>query len=109
MMELSRPKNMRWAGMPGKIIDDNSIQQFIEFPTLLDDEFEEFFTDRTGWQLRKSVPRSSELLTPLSKLGLGMMMGSARQVAASFSTPEFRQMIKDLWAINELYENYRKI
>ena len=29
MLELERPKNMRWAGMPGKIIDDNSIQQFI--------------------------------------------------------------------------------
>ena len=37
MLELERPKNMRWAGMPGKIIDDNSIQQYIEFPTLLDD------------------------------------------------------------------------
>ncbi len=63
-MEISRPKNMRWAGMPGKIIDDNSIQQFIEFPLLLDDEFEEFFSDRTGWELRKSIPRSSACLSP---------------------------------------------
>ncbi len=108
MMELSRPKNMRWAGMPGKIIGDNSIQQFIEYPLLLDDEFEEFFSDRTGWELRKSLPRTSELLEPLAKLSFGLRMGSARQIAAHFSAPEFRRMIEDLWKINELYESYQQ-
>ena len=71
ILELERPKNMRWAGMPGKIIDDNSIQQFIEFPTLLDDEFDEFFSDRTGWALHKQLYRESGLLEPLTKLALG--------------------------------------
>lgn len=107
-MELSRPKNMRWAGMPGKVIDDNSIQQFIEFPVLLDDEFEEFFSDRTGWELRKSIFRSSGLLEPLSKLSMGGMLGGTRQLAAQFSSPEFKAMIKDLWALNEFYDNYQK-
>jgi hypothetical protein len=32
MYELARPKTVRWAGMPGDIIDRNSIHQFIEFP-----------------------------------------------------------------------------
>jgi hypothetical protein len=64
-MEMSKPKNMRWAGMPGDIIDKNSLQQFIEYPLLLDDEFDEFFSDRTGWTLRKALPRTSEILEPL--------------------------------------------
>ena len=106
MLELERPKNMRWAGMPGHIIDDNSIQQFIEFPTLLDDEFDEFFSDRTGWALRKQTPRNSALLEPFSKLRLGGMMGG-RMLAAQVSTPEFRQMMEDLWKINDLNQIYR--
>ena len=107
-MELSNPKNMRWAGMPGHIIDDNSLQQFIEYPLLLDDEFEEFFSDRTGWQLRKCLYRSIELLEPLSKLQPYAFMGSARGIAAQFSTPEFRDMIEKLWKINELYQTYQQ-
>ena len=107
MLELEKPKNMRWAGMPGDIIDRNSIQQFIEYPVLLDDEFDEFFTDRTGWMLRKETPRNSELLEPFAKL---FQTGrfSARTLAAQVSAPEFRSMLEDLWKIDELSREYRK-
>ena len=107
MLELEQPKNMRWAGMPGKIIDDNSIQQFIEFPTLLDDEFDEFFSDRTGWALRKQIPRESTLLEPFSRLFVGSRF-SARMMAAQVSTPEFKQMMETLWKINDMNAEYRK-
>ena len=80
MLELERPKNMRWAGMPGDVIDVNSIQQFIEYPTLLDDEFDEFFRDRTGWSLFKQAPRNSDFLVPLLKTLQGGRV-SARSVA----------------------------
>ena len=107
MLELERPKNMRWAGMPGDIIDKNSIQQFIEYPVLLDDEFEEFFTDRTGWMLRKQLPRNSGLLEPFAKLFQTGRI-SARTLAAQVSTPEFKAMLEDLWKLNDLSETYRK-
>lgn len=106
MMELERSKNMRWAGMPGNLIDINSIQQFIEYPTLLDEEFEEFFTDRTGWTLRREIPRTSGLLEPLADLFTGRI--GARALSAKVSTPEFKAMIEDLWKINELNEEYQK-
>ena len=32
MLELEQPKNMRWAGMPGHIIDDNSISSSLSSP-----------------------------------------------------------------------------
>ena len=107
MLELERPKNMRWAGMPGDIIDKNSIQQFIEYPVLLDEEFDEFFSDRTGWALRKELPRNSELLEPLANLNMSGRF-SVRSLAAQVSTPEFKSMMEDLWKINELSEEYRK-
>ena len=107
MLELERPKNMRWAGMPGDIIDRNSIQQFIEYPTLLDDEFDEFFSDRTGWTLFKQTPRNSDFLNPLLRTLQGGRV-SARSVAAQVSTPEFKAMLEDLWKLNELNLEYRK-
>ena len=107
MLELERPKNMRWAGMPGDIIDKNSIQQFIEYPTLLDDEFDEFFTDRSGWAQRRQSPRNYALLEPFAAAGFGGRQGT-RSLAAQCSTPEFRAMINDLWKIDELYKTYRE-
>lgn len=107
MLEIEKPKNMRWAGMPGDIIDKNSIQQFIEYPTLLDDEFDEFFSDRTGWALRKETPRNSTLLEPFAKLFQGSRV-SARMLAAQVSTPEFKAMLEDLWKLNDLQIEYRK-
>ena len=56
-MELMEPKNMRWAGMPGGVIDENSIQQFIEYPFLEDDEFDLFWRDRTAWMLNCAQSR----------------------------------------------------
>jgi uroporphyrinogen-III decarboxylase len=107
-MEMSAPKNMRWAGMPGNIIDDNSLQQYIEFPVLLDDEFEDFFTDRTGFMMRKMAPRTSELLEPLAMLSAGGIFGSAQAVAAQFSAPDFRKMVETLWKLNDFYTEHRK-
>jgi len=108
-MEMIKPKNMRWAGMPGNIIDDNSLQQFIEFPLLLDDEFDEFFSDRTGWTITKSLPRNSGVFDPLERFreALGGMSG-ARSMARMFSSPEFRTMIQELWKIEEFYKAYQE-
>ncbi|MCL1835832.1 MAG: hypothetical protein FWG48_06680 [Oscillospiraceae bacterium] len=107
-MEITRPKNMRWAGMPGNVIDDNSLQQFIEYPLLLDDEFEEFFSDRTGWTIGKSLPRNYAIYEPFEKFReyLGGM-GGVRRMASLFSSPEFRSMISDLWAVDEFYKSYQ--
>ena len=108
MMELSDPKNMRWAGMPGDIIDKNSIQQFIEFPVLLEDEFDEFFSDRTGWRLKKQFPRTSALLEPLSTIDFVPAFSSARRIAHQFSTPDVKKMIETLWRLDELYNTFQK-
>ena len=106
LMELISPKNMRWAGMPGNLIDDNSIQQYIEYPFLEDDEFDEFFSDRTGWTINKALPRSSTITESFEKLKIVSIMGGIRGVAASFSQPEVKKTIQRLWEIDEKYKEF---
>ena len=103
-MELSNPKTMRWAGMPGNVIDKNSIHQFIEFPILEEGEFERFFSDRSGWTMNVGFPKTTGLLEPFAGFNAANMgvYGSQGQVAAVFSTPEFRKMIETLWKINDM-------
>jgi len=108
LMELSDPKNMRWAGMPGHLIDDNSIQQHIEYPFLEDDEFDQFWTDRTGWLMNKSFPRASDTLAPFANVHFPIAMGGTRAVAAAFSTPEMKETIQKLWALDEKAREFEK-
>ena len=108
ILERIRSKNMRYAGMPGAGIDENSLQQFIEYPLLLDDEFDEFFSDRTKWAMKKALPRTAELYEPLANFEFGFGgAGGARMIAQMFSTPEARAMIEDFWAISSFYQEHQ--
>jgi len=77
---------------------------------LLDEEFNEFWRDRTGWTLTKALPRQSELLEPLQMLGMaaGGGPGGASMIAAVFSHPDFKNMIEQLWKVNEFYVKHRE-
>ena len=109
VLERMKSKNMLYAGMPGANIGENSLQQFIEYPLLLDDEFDEFFSDRTGWSMKKALPRTSELLEPLAKIEFGFGgSGSSRFLARMFSTPEVRAMIEEFWEIDAFYQEHQK-
>ena len=109
--ELTRPKNSAWPGAPDKRVPDNSYAQFIEYPVLLDDEFEFYERDFTGWTIQKAFPRISGLLEPFAdwntselefNRGVGML-------AAQFSTPEMRNIIETLWKIDDMTKDIRKI
>ncbi|MBR6350124.1 MAG: hypothetical protein IKR67_06215 [Lachnospiraceae bacterium] len=101
LMEMMSPKNMRWAGMPGNVIDDNSIQQYIEYPFLEDDEFDYFFSDRTGWMLTKALPRLSTVTEPLAGFKFNHSSRGIEDLSAVLSKPEIKDMIQKLWEINE--------
>ena len=102
--ELGQPKTSRWAGMPGNVIDENSIHQFIEFPVLEDADFDRFTTDRSGWVMNLGMPRTSGVLEPFARFDVANMgvFGSHSRVAAVVSTPEFKNMMQTLWKINDL-------
>ncbi len=108
MLELAMPKNLRWAGMPGDVIDKNSIHQYIEFPVLQDEDFDEFFHDRSGWMLRHGLPDMSEIMEPTRFFDLknfGTYNGYS-PFANAISTPENRAMIEKLWHYADLEEHY---
>ena len=106
LMELQDPKNMRWAGMPGDIIDKNSIQQFIEYPFLEDDEFDLFWSDRTAWMLNCALPRASSVTEPFANFRLRQSHIGVLGVAAAFSTPEMRKMIQRFWEISDKFAEF---
>ena len=111
IMDVIKPKNMRLAGMTGEgAIGDNSLQQFIEYPLLLDDEFDEFFKDRTGWALKKALPRVTGLFDPLTSLqySVGDANRAARQLARVFSSAEFGAMIETFKEIDAYYVEHQK-
>ena len=104
ILEKGMPKTMRWAGEPGAAVDKNSIHQFIEFPVLEDDEFEQFFTDRSGWVMNVGMPRTNGILEPMAGFKVRDMgvYNSYTAVAAAVSTPEFKKMLETLWEINDM-------
>lgn len=104
IFELTQPKRMRWAGMPGNVVEPNSVHQFIEFPVLMEDEFEEYFSDRTGWYLNKGLPRQADIFSPFAGFQPHRLTTYNDQtaVAAAFSTPESKEMIQRLWKIDEM-------
>jgi len=101
LMDLMGSKNMIWAGRPGATIDANSIQQHIEYPILLDDEFDEFWNDNMRWSITKALPRVSTVFESFKDLNVSFNMGSTRGIAATFSRPEIRESIERLWEIDE--------
>ena len=110
-LEMIGPKNSAWPGMPNNdSIDKNSLVQHIEYPILLDDEFGEFNTDRTGWTLHKGLPRLAKLFEPLQYLVVDAAGGSrtTRALTRVFSRPDFKEMIQKMWALEEFYEEYGK-
>ena len=108
LMELKAPNNMRWAGMPGHPIDDNSIQQYIEFPFLEDDEFDMFFSDRTGWALTKALPRFSPVTEAFAEFNYSHSSRAMEDLASLFSKPEIRKSIERLWEINDKQIEFNK-
>ena len=104
------PKFIDWAGRPGTKLDENSLMQFVEFPILEEEEFDWFFSDRTGWALRKSMPSLSRLAEPLRHLEIPQSHGGQlRPLISAFSSPEMREMLRTFWEIDDLFrENARR-
>ena len=108
--EKLAPKFIDWAGHPGTKLDDNSLMQFVEFPILEEDEFDWFFSDRTGWALNKSMPALSGLAEPLRTLHIPQSHGGhLRPLISAFSTPEMREMLRTFWELDDvLRENGKR-
>lgn len=106
--EMQESRTLYISGMKNAPIGEDSMPQFIEFPTLLDEEFDEFFNDYTQWSLNKFLPRVSGVMEPFKDFRLNLSHRGIGEVAAAFSRPEIRKAIKRLWEIDDFYQEYRK-
>jgi hypothetical protein len=103
IMELQGGKRFSWAGAPGSKLDKNSMIQFIESPLLLDDEFEFFDQDLSGWFMQKAYSRMSGLLEPFASASVASVYGSDEMLWGSFfSRPDVKKMIQTYAEIEEL-------
>lgn len=66
--EIADTKVLDWPGRPGTKVPDDSIYQVLEPDRMLEDEYEEMFTDFTGFLLRKYIPRAFPGLSGLSTI-----------------------------------------
>ncbi|MBQ9003972.1 MAG: hypothetical protein IJ087_19175 [Eggerthellaceae bacterium] len=85
---------LRWAGMPGDIVAENSIHQYIETEYMEDDEYRDLLGDYSGFMMNKYLPRSCQAaeslaganFTTLNGYGLfpGMMPFMDPRIAQAF-------------------------
>lgn len=87
-------KTARWPGDP-KGLDVNNTYQFLEFPTLLEDEYEEFFRSPAGFWISKHLPRTMGLFEPLEKLDYyDLILGGAQNLLTSGAAiPVYRRLL----------------
>ena len=106
IFELLEPKCVRWPGDP-KGLDENSPYQFLEYPTLLDDEYDEFLNDTAGFCIRKYLPRIYESFEPLSELDfVGVATGLWGAPLKFFLSPGMRDFYKKMTAAGEEMDRY---
>ncbi len=104
MLELAGAKRLVWAGKPGGNNGENPIHQILDFSVLADEEFELFDKDYTGWVLCHGYPKVNALLEPFAALH-SLAEGPSYDIsvlAGECGTPEFREMMKRLWEIDDI-------
>ena len=109
-LEIIAPTFIDWPGRPGNKLDDNSLMQFIEFEVLEDEDFEFFFSDRTGWEMKKSMPLLAGFAAPLKDLKIPLShRGTMMDIIRSFAKPEVRQLVDQCVWLEEFFkENARR-
>lgn len=94
MLEALDVKTARWPGDP-KGLDVNNTYQFVEFPTLLDDEYEEFFRDPAGFWLTKHLPRTIGLMESAASLDYTELIcaGATNLLASPANIPIYKRLL----------------
>ncbi len=99
VLELMGVKVLRWAGNG---LGDNAPMQFIEYPTIEDGEYEEFFADPAGFAYRKWLPRVCSVFEPFAEIDyMKMMTGLYRGPQMAFTSPRMLEAYKRLLAVAE--------
>ena len=101
-------KFMRYAG-DAKGLDVNSPLQYIEYATLEEDEYDEFFSDPCGFMFRKYLPRCFDVFEPFSEIDcMSVIGGQWPGPMKAFTAPRLVESYKRLIKAAEEMELFRK-
>lgn len=112
MLEKSKCKTVTWAGMPGKLIDDKSVHQFLEFELLEEGELAELNRNFGEFCLTKFLPRVFGLLESFENFDLKSILQMTLTTApllslcGTFARPDVQDAIKELAELNEMFGRY---
>ena len=91
--EMQEGKTYFIAGMKGAPVGDDSMPQFVEFPTLHEEDFDLFRDDYTRWAITRFLPQMSDVLKPFADLKFDLNHRNILNIVDTFSTPAMRQAI----------------
>jgi hypothetical protein len=109
MLEKSKCKIWRWAGMPGNAIPDDSIHQFIEYPLLEEEEFDELLKNRGAFGMKKMLPRAWGIMEPAKYFNFDMpfvMKPELNAFAFAFANPQVKEMAEGLAELAGMWGRY---
>ena len=107
VMEHLGLKTARWPGDP-KGLDYDNTYQFVEFPTLYEDEYDELLNHPAEFMFKKFLPRTMELFEPFENYDFMSLIGNAS--VQYFASPKRIPVYKKLLAAareNERLQNAR--
>lgn len=112
MLEKSKCKSVCWAGMPGNLIDDNSVHQFMEFEVVKDDEIQELTKNLGEFSATKFLPRVFGLMEPMRHFNLSgtlqytLTTAGIMPLSAAFARPDVQNMIRELVELEGMFAGY---
>ena len=105
--EIAGLKTVRYPG-DAKGLDVNAPYQYIEFETMLEDEYDEYLDTPETFAIRKFMPRTAEIFEPLTKINWMANCTRITGFVDAFSTPEMLEMYKKFEEIAEVKKDYRE-
>ena len=103
--EISGLKTVRWPGDP-QGLDENSPYQYIEFETLLEDEYDEYLDSPAQFVISKWMPRTSDIFQPLTNIDWFGLVTRMTGAVDAFTTKPMLEMYKKLEQIAEVKADY---
>jgi hypothetical protein len=90
VLELLNPTQTKW---PGGTLDPDLSNQAIDVECMLQDEYDLFLDDPTGYAIRYLLPRAFNTLEPLTKMPeIGYRFHNFAGITPFFTRPEFLKM-----------------
>ena len=90
-------KLLQWAGEKDSVCTDMSIHQYVEKEYMKEDDYDEFFTDMSGYVMRKILPQIMTCAAPLANVHFENMFGMGSMLNMyQFANPKILEAFQSM-------------